>query len=498
MDKASAHSKKEKALKEKTKSKKQSKKQSKTKFKDQKEIMKGTKKMKKNLIRKAGAVVLAMAMILGCSMAAFADTSLGQGGEQGAFTTPDSPMSMSKTIILEKELVVYNADEEEINAPTMSYKYVVAPAAGGSEITDGADKHDPEGSITVLVKDGIGSPAVADGGIVAWEAEELVKAAKDGASNKKDIKIDFSNIAFKGAGIYRYMITETPVGSYEAAGITESEDNSHTRFIDIYVRLAENIPENVTKEELESTPAYWDIYGATCFITNSSMTEETKALNKTTGFVTTSEAEGSKAADSYYTFNVTVSKIVENDAYGATTIAFPFTVLFTNEKVSAGTIVKQGTGTTGTDFDHSQAVDLSKGELKGVAEIKSGQKVKYAGIPMGTDVEVYETNIASGVVYVVDTKVDDAEAVRDESVNWGEKPSAAIAQADDKASFESTKAVLLTEADTKDEQGHTIEVTNTLITISPTGVSLRVAPYIILMAAGIAMLIFARRRREMC
>ena len=460
----------------------------------------------KNTLKKLGVIVVAIATILSMTTTAFAATTLDTNGEQGVFTTKDTPVSQSKTLVLEKELKVYNVDEATIKAPTISYTYTIAAATvpTNATVTDkkGDPIHEDNVNVTAPVKAGVGAPAIANSGVVAWTATEDVSAGTDGVKNVKDISIDFSSVVFTGAGIYRYEITEalTSGYTYATSGVTETKTGStaasHKRYVDVYVRPA------TTGYTDGLTAAQWDIYGFTCFYNNAAeITEANKTTVpvKTTGFVegtTDGTAANKVEADSYYTFNVTVSKTVVNDAYGAATVAFPFTVLFTNSNVSAGTIVTNGaTAPTGTDFTHSTSVDLTTGNLKGVAKLKSGQQIKYVGIPNGTSVEVYETNVATGVTYKVDTVTDGGTAVTDNAVSFGSEPASAVAQTT-KAAYESTKTTITTTADQDDDTAHTVAITNTLLTISPTGVVLRIAPYALVLAAGILLFFFARRRKE--
>jgi hypothetical protein len=80
-------------------------------------------------------------------------------------------------------------------------------------------------------------------------------------------------------------------------------------------------------------------------------------------------------------------------------------------------------------------------------------------------------------------------------VSWGEKPTVAVAQAAPKAACESTKASIVTKADEDDDNAYAVAVTNRLLTISPTGVSLRVAPYALMLCAGLLLVFFSRRRK---
>lgn len=462
-------------------------------------------------MKKIGALVLALVMVLAMSSTAFAATGLGDGtgtdglGEQGVFTTKDTPTSQSKTLVLEKEIKVYNVDEATIKAPTISYTYTIAAATvpSGATITD-SDKsgtiHDTGVTVTVPVKAGVGTPTIANSGVVAWAATEDVSAGTDGVKNVKDISIDFSSVVFTGPGVYRYELTEalTSGYAYNTSGVTETTApaaGAHTRFIDVYVKPAAGYTDGTHNTD-------WDIYGYTCFYNNATtITEANKATAaaKTTGFVDGNSTDGTTTtaflADQYYTFNLTISKTVVNDGYGAATVNFPFTVLFTNGTVSAGTIVTNGaTAPTGTDFTHNTSVNLTTGNLKGVATLKSGQQIKYVGIPNGTSVEVYETNVATGVTYKVDTNKD-GTTTTDNAVISGSAPATAVAQTT-KADYESTKSTLTTSAGSDDDTAHTIAITNTLLTISPTGVTLRIAPYALMLFVGIALLVITRRRRE--
>lgn len=468
-------------------------------------------------MKKIGALVLAVVMVMAMSVTAFADTTLGANGEQGAFTNPDTPVSQSKTLVLSKEIKAYNLDETTVKAPDISYTYTIGAATvpAGATITDKAGNpvHAAGVNVTAPVKAGVGTPTIANSGVVAWSNTDNLAALTGGDSNKKDISIDFSSVVFEGAGVYRYVITEalTSGYTYASSGVTET-DGTHARYIDVYVR-----PSTVTTATTDldpynngSTAREWDIYGFTCFYNNDDeITEANKTTDavKTTGFVAgTTDGSTAVSADSYYTFNLTVSKEVVNDGYGASTVAFPFTVIFTNANVTKTVDIigniESATVTGWTDpavsaMSDGAASDPDNSLIKGIVNIKSGGQIKYIGIPNGTSVEVYETNIATGVTYKVDTVLTTTTTATttDQAVISGSAPASAVAQAATKADEQSTKATFSTTADADDDNDYTVAITNTLLTISPTGVTLRIAPYALMLFAGIVLFVITRRRR---
>jgi hypothetical protein len=487
--------------------------------------------------KKLSAVALALVMVMALCVPAFANSSvnLNDGtadnqttwkGEAGTFADADEPQSQAKTLNLKKEITAYNVDTTTINAPTISYTYTIEPATvnTGTTVSDKTDKHSPERSVEVPVYAGPTdtSPTIADNGVVAWATTDTLNAGTDGVANYKDIAIDFSSVVFPNPGVYRYVITEALTTSgdrYAMSGVTETSTTDttnnqvHTRYVDVYVRASvETAGDNVYVNG--NTAKEWDIYGYTCFYKNQSITENTSAdandkatgAVKTIGFVagTTDGTTGLKA-DSYYTFNVTVSKTVENDNYAKANHAFPFTVIFTNDTVTKNIDIRSTVSGTIDETDaFKDPVAGALSSTKGVVPLNDSESVKYIGIPCGTTVDVYETNDLTGVTYLVETvKDNDTEnPVTDNSVIAGNAPSGAVAQATSGEpatktnAYESTNMQLTTTANADDDIDHSIAITNTLLNISPTGVTLRYAPYMAMMGLGVVALPLSLRKKE--
>lgn len=461
----------------------------------------------KNTFKKIGALVLAVMLIMSLSATAFATGADLTGGEVGGFTTADTPTSQDKSINIAKELTVYNVDETTINAPSITYAYAVTAGEVGKSITDATTDHANNTAVTVQTKAGILIGLKVNGttgatGSIAWAPTETVNASTSGAANLKYLTIDFSDVVFGAAGVYRYVITETPhdgVASYAATGVTEttSATNPHVRYLDVYVRPA---PTGFTDG---TAAADWDIYGYVCMLENEDITDTgdtaTTGAVKTNGFVAGSNDSTSYLADSYYTYNVTVSKTVTNDNYAKATHAFPFTVIFTNDTITQAVDISSTTTGTAGGFTDPASAALSIDTTKGILTLKDSSSVKYIGIPNGTQIEVYETNDVAGVTYQVTTLANingTAATTTDAAVIAGSTPVNAVAQNDPKATHQSTKTSFTPTVNFDDDVVHTIAVDNNLQVISPTGVTLRVAPYVLMLGAGLFLILFTRRRKE--
>ena len=454
----------------------------------------------KNL-RTIGALLLVVVMLMALTTSAFAageDLGNGDGntlGVAGEFTdfdsaNPDSTgdsskKPLTKSVNIKKDLLSFNANGTMVFAPEFTYTYTVSPAVVTDlTVTDAAAKHASGVAATVPVKAGIttglvvtgtgageaGSATSAVGTLVFTNASTLTSSAdgKGNGVNTYDINLDFSGVTFPQTGVYRYKIEETLAGDKTYDGIDVKDGGANVLYLDVYV---------------DGVSA---IYGYVCMSENDSVDPTT--TTKTNGFVSDGEGAG---ADSYYTYDLTISKTVVNDNYAKANIAFPFTVIFNNPENFATNykITETATGSTGI------VPAAGTPTWSGVALVKDGAPITYTGIPAGVDVDVYETNIVTGVIYCVDTTVNNGAAVQDASVIWGTTiPTTAVAQTT-RQTFESTKATVNTDKTAAVDATQTLAITNTLVTISPTGITLRVAPYALMLCVGLLLLVYSRKRK---
>ena len=445
---------------------------------------------------KIGALVLALVMVLAMSSTAFATGEDLTGGEFGGFTSPDSPVVKERSINIVKDIVVYNPNGDDstttVHSPVITYTYTVSPASVSSlTVTDDTSDHSTGLAVQVPVNAGLTTGLVvtganAAGTAVAGSAGDASSASATlvfdntstwvtddaGHTNSFDINLSFAGVSFTQPGVYRYQIVETTSSDLDDVAMVAG--SSKTRYLDVYV--AGNDSDSDGK---------LDIYGYVCMETNASVTTGT---TKTNGFVA-----GSNGADSYYTYDLVVSKDVVNDTYGEAAIAFPYTIIFSNPENYTSTFTigeSAASGSTGISPAAASAPTWS-----GVARVKDGANITYTGIPAGVHVTIYETNIATGVTYSAQTNINGSSAgTADNPVVSGSLPATAVAQTSKGAAESTAYTVDTTAMTTTTEQ--TFEIVNTLQLISPTGVVLRIAPYALMLGAGIVLLLITRRRKE--
>lgn len=443
-------------------------------------------------MKKLGALLFALVLILSIGVPTYAaDGDMdGKSGIIGAFASADTPDAAYTTnLILYKELVVYNADGLAVCAPTIDYDYTIAAVAGGATVKDiGTGVHSGNTPVQVVTKTATGTPKIygsvdggtnyVDGKLALTTAVDLTSAS-GGSSNKFKLKADFSGVTWaEGAGVYRFLITETTTtAGKNAAGIADGTI-TNTRYVDVYVKDA-------------TTPGTYEVYGYTCFMNAGNIDGTTAAsvtaASKTEGFVAGSNNGTAQTADQYYTFNLLVSKTLTGDT-AKNDNKFPFTVKLTNSSVTAdiklkvktvedGAAAVDGTAVTGTLSTASTGITATP-------TIDHQSNIKYIGIPVGitagTAVDVKETNNVAGTTYTSTYSIDNAAAAGEKNIYYNE---------------DSNSAQFTETMNAADATSHTVAFTNALKLISPTGVVLRVAPYAIMLGMGILLLIVVRRRR---
>ena len=325
----------------------------------------------------------------------------------------------------------------------------------------------------MTINGGAAGTAASATGTLAFTNSTALTASSSGATNTYNVPFDFTNVAFPQPGVYRYEIVETLADSKTYDDIAVEDGTTNSVYLDVYVDGND-----------ANSDGKLDIYGYVCMASNVSVTPST---TKTDGFV----GDG-VGADKYYTYDLTISKDVQNDTYAENNTAFPFTVIFNNtENYDTTFAIGETVGTGSTGFAPAAGAPT----WSGVALVKDGGAITYTGIPAGVDVDVYETNVATGVTYAVSTSVNGGAATTDNNVTWGTAPASAVAQTA-RAAYQSTKATVNTTKNTSVAAVQTVAITNTLLLISPTGYVDRFAPYALILGVGIFMLVFFVKRRK--
>jgi len=404
----------------------------------------------KHILRKMTSICIAIAVVATMGLTSLATENI--DGNGNVIGDKEPAAELTSTLIIEKELTGYNPTTTQVYAPNVSYSYTIAGIDAQKVVTD-------EDGVSATTQEGPDGAAITE--TISWSSTEKINASAAGEANRKDITIDLSSVAFPGAGVYRYEITET-CAAKEANGVTDGTI-AEVRYLDVYVRDA----------KADEDPGY-KIYGYVLFENNNNIdgrdeatTDTVEDAVKTEGFVKTD----SLTTDSYYTYNVTVTKELRNDSSHEDN-AFPFEFVFTKDA-----------GVTGSFNLVSSLTSDPVGMADSVtANLANGESIKYTGIPCGTVVDIIETNNVSTAAYQVTTTGADTN-ITNKLVNYQETTGDTAVEVNG-----TTVGAAGTNYD--------ITFTNTLALISPTGVVLAVVPFIILLGFGVGLMVVCTTKRK--
>ena len=450
----------------------------------------------KDTRKKIGALIISMVMLFAIGGTVMADADMsGEGGVIGEFGTPDVATTQDKTVKIYKEITAYNPEDCTVNAPAITFTYTITHNDNlkDKDIWDDESHHTSGDSVYAKTKEGVGTPTITGtsaGQLALVPGTDTLTASENGTANRFPLTIDFSGVDFTtdgtGAGVYRYQIDETTTeATKNASGIAEGSV-ANTLYIDVYVNGA------------------GDVYGYVLFTVrdgaidaSGTKTDATAAadVGKTEGFVGVVDdqdeydpndpAIGDSTADKYYTFNLEVSKDVVNDTYTENNHhEFPFTITLANTTVTADVLPIM------TVSQYATQTALTAGPIAGTWEptIADGASVLYVGIPTGTTVTIKEKNDVTGVTYESQSTNADTDAASKDIATNDESETATV-------NCGANQLAAATENHT-DSAGKMVTFTNTMKLISPTGIIIRSAPYLLLFAAGAVLFILIRRGKK--
>lgn len=454
-------------------------------------------------MKKLFAIVLALALVLSLSCTAFATTPPTATGLTGGIDgdTNDGASVQPNTITIMKELKVYNTTGGNIYLPTIGYTYTIT-AEEVAQDTTVTDSGDHQG----IVYTGVLAALDATTKTIAFNSTTSVTYNNDGTADTTAIaqpvvaattgtdyygafQITVTPSAFPHPGIYRYKITEAEdaTNTLAKAGVVhqDSTDYESVRYLDVYVRKA--VEADVTAGNATNVGDLV-VYGYVMWSPDS-QTEDT-SITKTPNVAKTNGWVGETGGDEYNTYNLVVTKDIIG-AWAEVGHQFPFQVVFTSPNATAATIYYSATNgipTSATTATLSSAAATTIGALNNTSTLKLTKdgSVTFYGIPAGVTATVQENNdtydvySASAVITAATAQTYTANQVQ--------------------AGASATIITGLDNATTTDEVGTadtTVAWTNEINIVSPTGVVIRIAPYALMLAAGVTLfIILAVRRRK--
>lgn len=428
--------------------------------------------MKRNLLKRIGAVALAVAVSLTMGTAAFAADTVGDA-TNAEFETNSTTFSIPKGI------VVTNPEDIKVYSPAVEYTFTINKAEGGQKITSTVEGK--EGTRTVKTGEEGGLTITNTNGTVSFTAAETAATVGSlGIELTQNIDLSVDLEKFSSAGIYRYKISDTTdTDALTAAGITRETGFQADRYIDLYISNGTNGLQVSGYTVIDGDEASTDINGDTNDTTAKNAGYVSGSKTDSNGKIT---ERGSNPADLYNTINVKLNKVVEG-TMGDKQNAFPFTVDLTDVGSSYYTTMDtaanaQGTSTTATELTQA----LKDGESYLIKGLNPKAHVTYTEKNNTADAYIVE---AAGKKSAIALTGPDAQTKEVAANGTAVTASLAVSNYEDY----STKSI------TPDANNEEVTYTNTLGQISPTNVVMRFAPYLFILGAAIVLLVMMRRRK---
>ena len=424
--------------------------------------------MKTTTFKALGAFALAGVLSMATGAAAFAADNTNAGEIMDHAKT-----STQNTVSIKKEMIFINDESSQVREPAITYTYTLSAVTGvNATVTDSA-------GMSGKVKDGVSTAITNATDTIQFLSSEKNASSAAGEKDTKYADFTFDATKFSAPGIYRYKIVETTNVTKASVGVTEAATYNNTRYLDVYV-----------KKNTDGTAR--EIYGYTLYeMANGDSTtfnaDADPTVNidkKSSGYVNTKEnpsvADPAEDVDVYKTHNYRIHKTTTGQM-ADTEHSFPLAITYTKPasvtaNVPMDVTLAGGATLTGTT-DNTITNPAS-------ATVKDGSVITLTGVPEGAQFSVVETNDTPDSYKVKAGATSGAADLLTEAiVNAGSAAGATTAQA-------------LTPETGNVGGSKDLYFTNTLDIISPTGIAMRFAPYVLMVIGGVALIVLARRGRS--
>jgi len=413
--------------------------------------------MKKSIKRMLAMVmVVAMIVALGVSSAYAATPDINASGVYGSTTS-----TLTEGVNLKKSIVFINEDGVGVYEPNITYSYAVSsPASVTATITDSDNN---VAAVRVGPANGLSCPAT----VSFSAANNIVTSSAAGVEVSKNIPLSVDLTKFASAGVYRYKITETVAAAdLETAAIVRSNDYVSERYVDVYIK---------------NNNGALEVYGFTCFEGNDNTSLTAASSNKNAGFVKGSDLSD---VDVYYTYNLSVKKVITG------TLAdmiheFPFSISVGGQDSTAKYQYKLADAAANTDaLLNGAAITQNLGHNK---------VIEIYGLPGNATINVTETNDTADA-YALTISNDKSGSVNTFAAAIAAGATASMKDAAVVITDYSASSVATVAAAT--QAYGAIEFENSLDAVSPTGLLIRFAPYVIMFGMAWLFVIASKNTKE--
>ena len=336
------------------------------------------------------------------------------------------------SVNITKEMSVSNPDLLSVDGPGASYSYSIAPVEP-SDDNGGTTVTDSNNNSATVHKGPQGGVTLTVSS-ASFPVGAALDSSAEGTVNTKYITAAATVTAFSSPGIYRYEITET--ADLGSAGVTDTGDR--VRYLDVYVINSDD------------------------GLTVSGFTLHDKFNNKTEGFNGASAGPGEPftGAATFETVNLTLTTEIKGNM-GDKQNQFPF----------AGTVNDGGRYFFASKGSAPAAAEASKVSGTSVSTTLSDGEVYYlSGLSKTATVAYTETNNTEDTYKISVSGVRDIEQTAVAPNGTKEMPATTVTDAKD------------------------VTFTNTLNSVSPTGVAMRFGAPMVMLALG--ALLFSLNRRS--